>query len=181
MRFSAPVPLCAVPAGRAAADARAERLRSRKVRAPRKHGAGKLPAGVSPRESATESKPPPPPQLRCYGVTSRNGLSRRSSHGAKAEARVKGWGKSPPRDRQRERHGKPRREQDRIGATRGATFRPFPAQSSGWVASGVRQRPPQMNGRHVSPPQGSEAIQNPAYRPAGALSFNRLRRPLPDA
>ncbi len=33
--------------------------------------------------------------------------------------RVKGCGKSAPRRRQRRRHGKPRREQDRIGATRG--------------------------------------------------------------
>ena len=32
--------------------------------------------------------------------------------------RVKGWGKSPPRAQQWERHGKPHREQDRIGATR---------------------------------------------------------------
>jgi hypothetical protein len=28
-----------------------------------------------------------------------------------------------------------------------------------------------MNGRHVSAPQGAEAIQNPAYRPAGIFSF----------
>ena len=34
-------------------------------------------------------------------------------------ARVKGCGKSAPRGRQRQRHGKPRREQDRIGAMRG--------------------------------------------------------------
>jgi len=57
--------------------------------------------GGDPRESATESKPP------------RTG----------AAARVKGWGKSPPRDWQQERHGKPHREQDRIGMTRGATLR----------------------------------------------------------
>src|SRR5882762_9271592 len=50
--------------------------------------------GGDPRESATESKPP--------------------AHGP---ARVKGCGKSAPRDRQRKRHGKPHREQDRIGAT----------------------------------------------------------------
>src|SRR5690606_10148789 len=34
------------------------------------------------------------------------------------QVRVKGWGKSPPRSQQWERHGKPHREQDRIGATR---------------------------------------------------------------
>jgi hypothetical protein len=32
---------------------------------------------------------------------------------------VKGWGKSPPRRRQRRRHGKPRLEQDQIGTSRG--------------------------------------------------------------
>lgn len=55
--------------------------------------------GGDPRESATESKPPR------FTV-----------------ARVKGWGKSPPRDWQQERHGKPHREQDRIGAVRGETL-----------------------------------------------------------
>src|SRR5690606_16501932 len=48
--------------------------------------------GGDPRESATESKPP-----------------------AVMRVRVKGWGKSPPRDWQQERQGKPHREQDRIG------------------------------------------------------------------
>lgn len=51
--------------------------------------------GGDPRDSATESKPPRP----CAAV------------------RVKGWGKSPPRDWQQERHGKPHREQNRIGMT----------------------------------------------------------------
>ena len=60
--------------------------------------------GGDPRESATESKPP---------------ADRPSGDGA---ARVKGWGKSPPRDWQQERHGKPHREQDRIGTARGATL-----------------------------------------------------------
>ncbi len=51
-------------------------------------------------------------------------------------------GKSPPRIRQRRRHGKPRREQDRIGTTRPLHAAGlFPGQSSGWVrearASGV--------------------------------------------
>ncbi len=55
--------------------------------------------GGDPRESATESKPPR------FTV-----------------ARVKGWGKSPPRAWQQERHGKPHREQDRIGAVRGETL-----------------------------------------------------------
>ena len=54
------------------------------------------PGRGNPRESATEKKPP---------------LS--------AGARVKRWGKSPPRDGQPDRHGKPHREQCRIGIARG--------------------------------------------------------------
>src|SRR5690606_981068 len=52
-------------------------------------------AGGDPRESATESKPPK------AALRSR-------------QARVKGCGKSAPRDWQQERHGKPHREQDQI-------------------------------------------------------------------
>src|SRR5271157_2331854 len=72
--------------------------------------------GGDPRESATESKPP-----RC---------------GRKAfGARVKGCGKSAPRRRQRRRHGKPRREQNRIGATRGFLPRGLVRRPcrSGWL------------------------------------------------
>ena len=58
--------------------------------------------GREPRESATESRPPrPTPQLEARGAV-----------------RVKGCGKSAPRLRQRRRHGKPHREQDRIGTAR---------------------------------------------------------------
>jgi hypothetical protein len=94
-------------------------------------------------------------------------------------ARVKRWGKSPPRDRQRKRHGKPHREQDRIGMARGATLRAVSGPPSGLVARGAWQHAPKMNGRHVSASKGAEAIQNPAYRPAGTLfcsSLNRLAR-----
>src|SRR4051812_40863108 len=56
--------------------------------------------GGDPRESATENRPP----VQLAG-----------------QARVKRWGKSPPRERQRKRHGKPHREQDQIGAARRAT------------------------------------------------------------
>ena len=57
--------------------------------------------GGNPRESATENEPP---------ASALQGLRR---------ARVKRCGKSAPRVRQRNRHGKPHREQDRIGtATR---------------------------------------------------------------
>ncbi len=72
-------------------------------------------AGGDPRESATEMKPPAQGQL-CV-------------------ARVKRCGKSAPRLRQRRRHGKPHREQDRIGAARmlGAT----PASSAILAAARV--------------------------------------------
>ena len=48
--------------------------------------------------------------------------------------RVKGCGKSAPRTRQRGRHGKPHREQDRIGTTRRSSARPrFQASRPGWL------------------------------------------------
>src|SRR5712671_2561815 len=59
--------------------------------------------GGNPRDSATENEPPAF-ALRGFGVV-----------------RVKRCGKSAPRVRRRKRHGKPHREQDRIGtATRDA-------------------------------------------------------------
>ena len=60
--------------------------------------------GGDPRDSATENEPLPP-----YLACGRD----------KGGARVKRCGKSAPRFRQRKRHGKPHREQNRIGtATR---------------------------------------------------------------
>ena len=83
--------------------------------------------------SATESRPPMAPQGD--------------------QVRVKGCGKSAPRTRQRGRHGKPHREQNRIGATspfpRGSGQAHSPGQSPGLVARGGRQRPSQRNGCHV--------------------------------
>ena len=68
--------------------------------------------GGDPRESATESKPPLASLL--------------------PEVRVKGCGKSAPRWRQRRRHGKPRREQNRIGTT--GFYRPAsPGRRPGWL------------------------------------------------
>ncbi|QDJ10993.1 Hypothetical protein HVPorG_05023 [Roseomonas mucosa] len=72
--------------------------------------------GSNPRESATENRPlgrigtPVVPQP--------------------CRVRVKGCGKSAPRPRQRGRHGKPHREQDRIGAAgeRGGFVRSASAQ-----------------------------------------------------
>ena len=52
--------------------------------------------------------------------------------------RVKGWGKSPPRARRRERHGKPHREQNRIGMARG--FGPRPVSGPA-IRVGCARRP----------------------------------------
>ena len=86
--------------------------------------------------------------------------------GVTRQARVKRWGKSPPRDRQRKRHGKPHREQDQIGAARRATGSGVSASPPGSVARGARRRASQRNG-HPSPPwfAGGRG-QNPAYRPS---------------
>src|SRR5580698_11195176 len=65
--------------------------------------------GGNPRDSATENEPLPPP---CPPPLAGEELK-------EGAVRVKRCGKSAPRVRQRERHGKPHREQDRIGtATR---------------------------------------------------------------
>ena len=64
--------------------------------------------------------------------------------------RVKGCGKSAPRLRQRKRHGKPHREQDRIGAARARRQLQRPGRSHpppGLVARGWERSQPQMNGR----------------------------------
>ena len=67
-------------------------------------------------------------------------------------ARVKRWGKSPPRTRQRGRHGKPHPEQDQIGAAR-------PGESPGTSVSG--------------PPPGSVARDRQQWR----SERNGRRRP----
>jgi hypothetical protein len=93
--------------------------------------------GGDPRDSATESKPPTGPE------TDRG-------------ARVKGCGKSAPRSWQQGRHGKPHREQDRIGAAREretAASR-LSDQPPGLVAGGASRGVPQMNGHR--PSRGTE-------------------------
>ncbi len=61
------------------------------------------PGGGNPRDSATENRQLWS-HLWCAFVT--------------AKVMVKRWGKSPPRERQRKRHGKPHREQCQIGTAR---------------------------------------------------------------
>ena len=89
--------------------------------------------GGDPRESATESKPPRLVGLRAGDVA----------------ARVKGWGKSPPRDWQQERHGKPHREQNRIGTVEGQPSGLFPAHRPGRLHEARWQHRSKTNGRHV--------------------------------
>jgi len=60
------------------------------------------------------------------------------------QARVKRCGKSAPRCRQRRRHGKPHREQDRIGAAGGASAaaRGVPPRCPGWSREARRKARP---------------------------------------
>ena len=101
------------------------------------------PGGGNPRESATENS-----LLRPAGV------------------RVKRWGKSPPRDWQQDRHGKPHREQCRIGIARGGRFgrelrdtarRPPWPRDPGWQLDACRQRHAKRNGHPA--PQGVDRIR----------------------
>ena len=92
-------------------------------------------------------------------------------------ARVKRWGKSPPRDGQPDRHGKPHREQCRIGIARGGTgpgklgYRPQAASwpgGPGWQLEASRatacREEWSSKGAPVTPPG-----QNPAYRPSAHI------------
>ncbi len=113
--------------------------------------------GGDPRESATESKPPG--RLRADA------------------ARVKGWGKSPPRDWRQERHGKPHREQDRIGMARGATLR---AVSSPAIRVGCARRMATCAQDEWSPRRGASGrrgLTEPGLQASWRLPFseNRVR------
>jgi hypothetical protein len=82
---------------------------------------------------------------------------RRFSPQGSEAVRVKGCGKSAPRRRQRRRHGKPHREQNRIGTARDTPPRErrggpridVRIRPSGWVARSAGQPAFQMNGRHA--------------------------------
>jgi len=108
--------------------------------------------GCGLRDSATENRPP-----RLRSVL--------------AAVRVKRCGKSAPRCRQRQRHGKPHREQDRIGMARGFGLSPVRASHSGRLLDAPGNR--RARGMAVTFAVRSRfrgdrprAIQNPAYRPA---------------
>ena len=86
--------------------------------------------------------------------------------------RVKRCGKSAPRLRQRNRHGKPHREQNRIGTAWGlyrASGGSAPGSMSGsgrpgWLLEAPGNR--RSRGMAVTRRAPPAAIQNPAYRPA---------------
>lgn len=117
---------------------------------------------------------------RSTGVRSRDGDLSRGS----IEARVKRWGKSPPRTRQRGRQGKPHREQDRIGAARARKSSGlFRTSRPGWLREASSNgRPRRMaatwaKARHTEP--GLQAdwhlLLLRSTRPAG-----HIRRPIVD-
>ena len=86
-----------------------------------------------------------------------------------AAARVKRCGKSAPRFRQRKRHGKPHREQDRIGTARGSRKREEPrdrvrVRRPGRLLQAPGNRRPR--GMAVTYAGLPHALQNPAYRPS---------------
>jgi hypothetical protein len=112
------------------------------------------PGGGNPRESATESTPP-----------ARLGKTERA-------VRVKRCGKSAPRSRQRERQGKPHREQDQVGAAgtperSGAPGEPSRRRSGRSHEALGNERP---RGMAIPAHARARAGQNPAYRPSGVLS-----------
>ncbi len=121
------------------------------------------PGGGDPRESATESRPP-------AGAGPRSGL----------RVRVKGCGKGAPRPRRRGRHGKPHREQDRIG-----TARPLAGQAGSRAAVRVgRARRPATGVPDEWPSPGAPPRkgigrrgQNPAYRPSGSPIQSAIFQP----
>ena len=111
-----------------------------------------------PRDSATEKRPP-------------------GSAMSGRRVRAKRCGKSAPRGRQRRRHGKPHREQDRIGTASGlaveARFHGCPGgappRRPGWLleAAGNSRSRGMVVTRRSRAPHGTAALQNPAYRPTG--------------
>ena len=104
------------------------------------------PFGGSLRDSATEKRPP-------------------RARSVQPAARVKRCGKSAPRFRRRKRHGKPHREQDRIGTARAFGPRSVRTSRSGRLHDAPGNR--RARGMAVTfAGLGLRAIQNPAYRPA---------------
>lgn len=100
------------------------------------------------RESATENRPP-----SGFGPT----------------VRVKRWGKSPPRFQQWRRHGKPHREQGRIG--RAAQAGAFPPRPPGWPREARGDAGPRGMVVH-----GLRAKTEPGLQATRHQNFSALRR-----
>src|ERR1700744_2053051 len=117
------------------------------------------PGGGNPRESATENEPLPPREA----------------------VRVKRCGKSAPRIRQRNRHGKPHREQDRIGMAERAVRESdnaagrCQARHPGRLLEAMCKHRPRGMAVTYRPLAGG-ALQNPAYRPADILRESVFER-----
>ena len=166
--------MTARPAGRAAAPSTAERLQGEESPGSTETRCRITSGGGDPRESATESKPP---RLHSRCLVRASGCA----NGNVGGVRVKGWGKSPPRRWQQRRHGKPHREQDRIGMTRGASPRPVsgPVIRVGCSRSGASRIPEEWPPRRVA-----SAAWPYRTRLTGRLAFlinDRSYPPLPCA
>src|SRR5262249_36380925 len=85
-------------------------------------------------------------------------------------ARVKRCGKSAPRGRQRQRHGKPHREQNRIGAARGSATAEHPRSVRTSRPGRLLDAPGNRRRRGMAVTHGAtRALQNPAYRSADVV------------
>jgi len=161
---SHPAHVCAAsrPGGRSGGDPGEESPGSTERRCRSTTGEGDL------RESATENEPP-----RCgHRKHPMSGPRGRDLPREAIGVRVKRWGKSPPRTRQRGRHGKPHREQDRIGAARARKSSGlFRTSRPGWLreASG-NGRPRRMAAtwgkpRHTEPGLQADWHSPPRHTP----------------
>ena len=101
---------------------------------------------------------------------------------------MKRCGKSAPRIRQRNRHGKPHREQDRIGtATRECSLQKSDntagrcqARRPGRLLEATCKRCPRGMAVTYRLPQAGGALQNPAYRPADVFENEGFGANTPD-
>ena len=110
-----------------------------------------MPGRGNPTESATENRP-----LHACG------------------ARVKRWGKSPPRGWQQPRHGKPHREQCQIGTARRKAGPLLPQQVR--VGSCSHRGNTAVRGMVIQSRITVRDGQNPAYRPSAHALPCHLRR-----
>ena len=77
---------------------------------------------------------------------------------------MKGCGKSAPRSWQQERHGKPHREQDRIGVVEGQLSGLFPAHHPGRLREAGGNAGPRRMAATFSKPQGAEGHTEPGLQ-----------------